>query len=295
MAWGSLVLSARINYVPTAIQGVIVAVKKKTAAKKVAKKAPAKRAVKKSVAKKKPAKKAVAKRVVKKSTAKKAVAKKSAVKKKVAKKAPAKRVVKKSTAKTSTSRVSISTTPIAPPNPVAVAPAKPVAAPKQGTSGRVMFIVVAGIVILAAIVWSKSGKDGDDAAAPAPSISQSAEPTESAAAEPTESAAAEPTESAVAVANVEAPSKFVALKSTDGLKLRWVAPMAMDGLTGYNVEIRANGAGDWMTIATVAVDQLTHDVVKSSDTGWTQFRVTSVYSDGQVASATVFGIPGEFK
>jgi hypothetical protein len=287
-----------------------VAVKKKSAAKKVAKKAPAKRAAKKvakkSVAKKAPAKRAVkktakksvakkttAKRAVKKSVAKKAPAKKSAVKKKVAKKAPAKRAVKKSSVP---AVVAVSTTPIAPvaPKPVVLAP-KPVATPKQSTSGRVVFLVVAGIVILAAIVWSKSADKNDDDASPAPSISQSAEPTESASAEPTESATAEPTESATTVTAVEAPSKFVALKSADGLKLRWIAPTAVDGLTGFNVEVRANGNGDWVTIATVPADQLTQNVMKSGDTGWTQFRVTSVYSDGQLASAKVFGIPGEFK
>ena len=230
----------------TAIQGVIVAVKKKSAAKKVAKKAPAKRAVKKSSA-------------------------------------PA--------------VVAVSTTPIAPvaPKPVAPVAPKPVATPKQSTSGRVVFLVVAGIVILAAIVWSKSADKSDDEASPTPSISQSAEPTETATTEPTESATAEPTESATAVTAVEAPSKFVALKSADGLKLRWIAPTAVDGLTGFNVEVRANGMGDWVTIATVPADQLTQNVTKSADAGWTQFRVTSVYSDGQVASATVFGIPGEFK
>jgi len=89
-------------------------------------------------------------------------------------------------------------------------------------------------------------------------MSQSAEP--SASATPSESE-----EPGAAVAVVEAPTKFVALNSEGGLKLRWVAPMAVEGLTGYNVEI------------------------------WTQFRVSSVYSDGQTASATAFGIPGEFK
>jgi hypothetical protein len=280
-----------------------VAVKKKSAAKKVAKKAAAKRVVKKTakraVAKKRVAKKAVAKkrvtkkgaakktaakRVVKK-TAKKRVAKKAVAKKRVVKKAPAKRVAKKAAVRVAAPRVAVSTTP-AVPKPVALAP-KPVAAPKQGTSGRVIFLVVAGIVILAAIVMYQSGNKSDDGATPAPSISQSAEPTESASAEPTEPAAP--------VAAVEAPSKFVALKSADGLKLRWIAPMATDGLTGYNVEVRANGAGDWMVIATVPADQLTQNVTKSGDMGWTQFRVTSVYSDGQSASATVFGIPGEFK
>ena len=275
-----------------------MAVKKKSAAKRVAKKAPAKRVVKKtakksvakkSVAKKKIAKKAPAKRVAKKAVAKKAVAKKAPAKR-AAKKASAKRAVKKSTANPVTQLVSVSTTPLPPkPIPAEIKPVaqKPVATPKQSTSGRVVFLVIAGIAILAAIVWSQSGTDRDGAATPTPSITSSPEPTES--------ATAEPTESAVAVVAVEAPSKFVALKSTDGLKLRWVAPSAVDGLTGYNVELRANGAGDWMTIATVPVDQLTQNVTKSSDSGWTQFRVSSVYSDGQIASSAVFGIPGEFK
>ena len=283
----------------TAIQGVHVAVKKKSAAKKVAKKAPAKKAAakktvaKKSAAKKTTAKKTTATRAVKKSTAKK-----------VAKKAPAKRVVKKSASRTSSPRVSAPTVqvtsfrPLATPAPAAtpVAP-KSVSAPsaKQGASSRVVFAVVVGIVLVAMIVWSKSSSDSDESATPAPSISQSAEPTESATAEPTESATAEPSESTAAVSAVEAPTKFVALKSTDGLKLRWLAPSAVDGLTGYNVEIRANGTGDWVTIATVPADQLTQAVTKSSDSGWTQFRVSSVYSDGQTAPAAVFGIPGEFK
>lgn len=269
-----------------------MAVKKKSAAKKTAKKAPAKRVVKKtakksvakkSVAKKKIAKKAPAKRVAKKAIAKKAPAKRGA------KKAPAKRAVKKSTTNPVSRLVSVSTTPMPPkPAPAEIKPVvpKPVAAPKQSTSGRVVFLVIAGIVILAAIVWSKSGTERDEAATPTPSISQSAEPTES--------ATAEPTESAVPVVAVEAPTKFVALNSTDGLKLRWVAPSAVDGLTGYNVEVRANGAGDWVVIATVPGDQLTQNVTKSSDSGWTQFRVSSVYSDGQIASSAVFGIPGEF-
>ena len=267
-----------------------MAVKKKSAAKKkVAKKAPARKAVaKKSVAKKKTTAKRAVKKSVAKKTAKKAPAKKAAAKK-TAKKTTAKRTVKKSAKKAAAPRVTVtSSRPVAAPvaAPVkAVVPAKPTAAPKQGASGRVVFAVVVGIVLLAMIVWSKSGKESDDGAAPAPSMSQSAEASESAS----------PTESTAAVGTIEAPSKFVALKSADGLNLRWVAPMATEGLTGYNVEIRANGTGDWTVIATVPADQLTQAVTKSGDAGWTQFRVSSVYSDGQTAPATVFGIPGEFK
>ncbi|MEY3994762.1 MAG: hypothetical protein RL690_158 [Actinomycetota bacterium] len=279
----------------TTIQGVLVAVKKKSAAKKkVAKKAPARKAVakksaaKKSVAKKKTTAKRAVKKSVAKKTAKKAPAKKAAAKKVAKKKTAAKRPVKKSAKKAAAPRVTVtSSRPVAAPvAPVkAVAPAKPTAAPKQGASGRVVFAVVVGIVLLAMIVWSKSGTDTDDGAAPAPSMSQSVEASESAT----------PEETTAAVGTIEAPSKFVALKSADGLNLRWVAPMATEGLTGYNVEIRANGTGDWTTIATVPADQLTQAVTKSGDAGWTQFRVSSVYSDGQTAPATVFGIPGEFK
>ena len=275
-----------------------MAVKKKSAAKKVAKKAPAKKAsAKKAVAKKSVAKKkTTAKRAVKKSVAKKAPAKKAAVKK-VAKKSAAKRTVKKSAKKaaapkSSAPRVTVTSArpvaPVAPVAPIVAKPAvaaKPVAAPKQGASGRVVFAVGVGIVLLAMIVWSKSGSEGDDAATPSPSMSQSADPSTSAS----------PTETVTPIANIEAPSKFVALKSADGLTLRWVAPTATEGLTGYNVEIRTSGTGDWTIIATVPADQLTQSVTKISDTDWTQFRVSSVYSDGQTAPAKAFGIPGEFK
>ena len=254
--------------------------KKKSPAKKTAARKPV---AKKAVAKKKTAKKAVAKKAVAKKTAKKSAVNKTA-KKAVAKKAPAKRVVKKAAVAVTSAPAPVVAKAVVTP----VAPAKPVAAPKQSTSTRTAWFVVIGIAILAAIVWSQSSDKDNDDAAPAPSMSQSAEPSESAT--PTESE-----EPAATVTAVEAPTKFVALKSEDGLKLRWVAPTAVEGLTGYNVEIRANGAGDWTVIATVPADQLTQNVTKASDSGWTQFRVSSVYSDGQTASATAFGIPGEFK
>jgi len=280
-----------------------VAVKKSTTkrvVKKSSKKAPAK---KKAVAKKSVAKKSTAKkRVAKKAVAKKRVAKKSVVKKSA--KRTTKKVAKKSSAKKSSastfvvppvprggistsSRVNVTTTPVAA-KPTSTP--KPSAAPKQGTSKTVLGAVVVGIVLLAIIVWSQSGSNNDDGAMPTPPAT--AEATPEATTEPT--AEATPTEEVAPVAAVEAPSKFVALNSAEGLTLRWIAPTATDGLTGYNVEIRANGKGDWNVIATVPADQLTQSVTKSDTSGWTQFRVTSVYADGQSASATVFGIPGVF-
>ena len=262
----------------------------KKTAKKAAKKSPAKKTAakkspaKKAVAKKKTPKKAVAKKAVAKKTAKKAPAKKAATKrvvKKSAKKAPAKRVAKKATAtRVSSAPAAVVAAPVKPVAPVAP---KPVAAPKASTSNRTAWIVVLGIAVLVAILWTTSTGSSDDDAAPMPTMSESAEP----------SASAEPSEAPIAV--VEAPTKFVALKSEDGLKLRWVAPMAVEGLTGYNVEIRAAGTTEWTVIATVPADQLTQNVTKISDSGGTQFRVSSVYSDGQTASAKIFGFAGEFK
>mgnify|MGYP000237489704 CR=1 FL=1 len=68
-----------------------------------------------------------------------------------------------------------------------------------------------------------------------------------------------------------------------------------DATTKPIVALAIKGTGEWSVIATLPADQLTQNVTKASDSGWTQFRVSSVYSDGQTASATAFGIPGEFK
>ena len=145
-------------------------------------------------------------------------------------------------------------------------------------------------MLLALVVWSKSSGN-DDAAAPA----ETATATSTATATPEETAT--PSESATsgeAVSSVEAPSGFVALRTADGLKLRWKAPASTDGLTGYNVEIKP-ASGEWTSVAKVEANVLTYAVTKSDDTSWTQFRVSSVYSDGQTASAKIFGLAGQYK
>ena len=288
----------------TATQGVSVAVKKKATKKAPAKKAPAKKAVaKKKAAAKKPAakktiKKAAAKKPAKKAVAKKRVAKKAAVKKVAKKAAPKKRVVKKAAAKKSsaasvrvpavpvTSSAPRVSAPVAPAHPATPAPA---AKPQQGASSRVVMAVIVGIALLAFVVWSQSSSKNDDAA-PMPTASASTE------ASSTAEASASPSESAsmgAAVSTIEAPLKFVALGTATGIKLRWFAPAATDGLTGYLVEIGPNGK-TWQSVATLPVDQTTLEMAKS-DGGWTQFRVSSVYSDGQVAPAKIFGLPGQYK
>ena len=276
---------------------------KKVAKKKVAKKAPAKKApakkksAAKKVAKKAPAKKkAAAKKVTKKAPAKKKVAAKKA-----AKKAPAKKksAVKKSTSASKivippvplggakgASRVNVSTTP-APAKPAA--PAKPSAAPKQGTSPRVLIAAIIGIALLAIIVISRPASTTDDAA-PVATESAAPEMTEEATPEASEPATTEP------VAAVEAPGRFIgnwkdAEKSV--MVITWKAPAATAGLTGYKFEVRS-GMGEWKESGMLPATQLSVELTKGSADGSTSFRVSSVYSDGQSATAKAFGFAGQF-
>jgi len=214
---------------------------------------------------------------------KKAVAKKATPKKRVAKKAAAKRssaATVRVPAVPVTSSAPRAAAPVAPVRPATPAPA---AKPQQGASSRVVMAVIVGIALLAFVVWSQSSSKEDDAA-PVPMATESTE----ASATPTESAS-----TSTPVAAIEAPAKFVALGTADGITLRWVAPAATDGLTGYLVEIAPDGK-EWQSVATVPADQTTLDMAKSEG-GWTQFRVSSVYSDGQVAPAKIFGLPGQYK
>jgi hypothetical protein len=286
-----------------------VAVKKKAATKKVAKKKVVKKApAKKAAAKKSPAKKkTAAKKVAKKAPAKKKTAAKK-VAKKVAKKAPAKKksAVKKSTSASKivippvplggakgASRVNVSTTPA----PAKSAPAKPSAAPKQGTSPRVLIAAIIGIALLAIVVISRPASDSDTAA-PVATESAAPEMTEEATPEMTEEATPEATEPATTepVAAVEAPGRFIgnwkdAEKSV--MVITWRAPTATAGLTGYKFEIRS-GMGEWKESGMLPATQLSIEFTKGSADSSTSFRVSSVYSDGQIATAKAFGFSGQF-
>ena len=278
-----------------------MAVKKKAATKKVAKKKVVKKApAKKAAAKKSPAKKkTAAKKVAKKAPAKKKTAAKK-VAKKVAKKAPAKKksAVKKSTSASKivippvplggakgASRVNVTTTPA----PAKSAPAKPSAAPKQGTSPRVLIAAIIGIALLAIVVISRPASDSDTAA-PVATESAAPEMTEEATPEATEPATTEP------VAAVEAPGRFIgnwkdAEKSV--MVITWRAPAATAGLTGYKFEIRS-GMGEWKESGMLPATQLSIEFTKGSADSSTSFRVSSVYSDGQIATAKAFGFSGQF-
>ena len=258
----------------------------------------AKKAAKKSAAKKSVAKKSAAKKSTGKKSAKKSAAKKSAVKKSAGKKV-AKRATKKAAPKKATSVVippvptsarpasttpkpqTISTTPTPAASAAKSAPSKAPAETKS--SGRVLFLVLAGIVILGLLVVNRGGDDdGAPSVDPSPSMSQSAEATPSAE------------ESPAALAAHGAPQKFVAINNNNGgVTLRWVAPAEAEGITGYDVSISYN-AKDFTLVSTVPANQLTLDIAKKDDMGGTQFLVQTVYSDGVKVDAKKFALAGKY-
>ncbi|HEX7405791.1 MAG TPA: histone H1-like repetitive region-containing protein [Candidatus Nanopelagicaceae bacterium] len=280
-----------------------MAVKKATAKKSVAKRPAAKKPTSKkaTVRKKTATKKSVTKKsVAKKSPAKKAAAKKSAVKKSTSKKSAAKKAPAKHVARpidkfvvppvpvsslSRPARVEVSTVPA--PVHVPAPPLLPSPVKKQGASGRVVFAVVVGIFILGLIVWARAHNPNTDGVA-TPSATPTA--TESTTPTPTPTPSATPT---VVITVHSAPQGVVAHYTTPGATIFWSAPAAVEGLTGYNIEISIS-SGPWKLISTVPATQTSLDVVKANSTGWTSFRVSSVYADSQITSAKAFGLPGTY-
>jgi hypothetical protein len=253
-----------------------VAAKKKASAKRRVKKAPAKR----------PAKKA-AKRVVKK--AGKARPKKAAAKRPA--KRSAKRSSKKASSRSDLSKIVIPPVPSRGTTSVSStpAPAKSASAPAAQApakkSNNVLFLVIAGVVLLAIFALTNSSSDDDDAM-PTPTETVSEEPS----AEPSESESEEP-----AITAYEAPTGFVAIRNASGgVTLRWKASTATDGLTGYAVSVSYN-AVDFVEVSTVGADQLSFDIALASDEGGTQFLLQSVYSDGTKVDATKFSLTGKYQ
>ena len=255
---------------------------KKKSAKRPVKKAAAKRPVKKVVRKSAKA----AKRPAKKAPAKKAPAKKSS-----AKKSTAKRAVAKKTAKVDASKIVIPPVPSRGTTTVTSAPAatKPTAAPaapaKKNSNG-VLFLVIAGVALLAIFALTNSSNKDDAAPKPTASESMSEEPT----AEPSESASEE-----AGTGTYAAPQSFVAIRnSSGGVTLRWKAPAATEGLTGYAISVSYN-AKDFTEVGTVAADQLNFDIALAGDEGGTQFLLQSVYSDGTKVDAKKFSLKGKYQ
>jgi len=264
-----------------------VATKKKPAAKKSAAK---KSVTRKSVAKKPAAKKAVAR----KPAAKKSASKKAATKKPAAKRSTAKKSVAKKT--TDASRIVIppvptrgTTTISTTPAPSVSTPTPKASVPTKNSSSRVLFLVIAGVVLLA--IFALSNSSDDDGASPKPT------PMESASDEPSDEATEETSETdeeSAGSLTYEAPSRFVAINNGNGVTLRWKAPAATDGLTGYLVSISYNTV-DFKEVATVPAGTLTLDIARVGDEGGTQFFIQSVYSDGTKADGAKFALKGKYE
>lgn len=247
------------------------------AAKKSAKKS-AKKAAPKSA--KRPVKKAAAKRVVR------AKAKKSAKRtiKKAAKKAP----VKKSSAKVAVRAAAKIEIPPVPtrvtttPAPKQSSGAPTPVTPQKKSSPTALFLVIAGVIVLAIVALANRSSTDDGT---------KAEPTTSPTSEV--SASASPTSSALA--NHEAPVGFVAIANGDmGVTLRWKAPTAIDGITGYTVSVSYD-AKNFTEVATVPATQFSLDVAKAGDEGGTQFLIQTIYSDGTKVDGKKFSLKGNYK
>lgn len=273
-----------------------MAAKKKASAKRPAKKVAAKRPARKA-AKKAPAKKAgsktkkVTKKVAKKAASKpaKKTAKKSAAK---STKRPVKRVAKKVAKPISSSTATSLVVPQTASKPTAVVstpvaakPATTPAAPAKKSSNSVLFLVIAGVVLLA--IFALTNSSNDEGATPAPTVSESV--SEEPSAEPSESESEEP-----ALSAYEAPQSFVAIANgAEGVTLRWKAPSATEGLTGYVVSVSYN-AVDFTEVATVGADELSYEIAQVGEEGGTQFLLQSVYSDGTKVDAKKFSLKGKF-
>lgn len=274
-----------------------VAASKKSASKKVAPKkaAATKKPVAKKTARKAVAKKAVAPKKAAKKTAKKQVTtrKKAVAKKAIKRIAPMKSVdtivIPEAPIPGSRSaRVEIVSTPSPAPVIIPATPTMPAQVKKPGASGRVVFAVVVGIIILGLIVWAK-GNNSDSTAKPTPSPTASATATATDTASPTPSAS---DTSAVLTAHA-APQGVVAHYTATGATIFWKAPTAVAGLSGYNIEISVSN-GPWKLISTVPAAQFSLDVKKENASGWTSFKVASVYEDSMTVAAKAFGLPGRY-
>jgi hypothetical protein len=149
-----------------------------------------------------------------------------------------------------------------------------------------LFLVIVGVVLLA--IFALTNSSDDEGATPTPTASESV--SEEPSAEPSESASEEP-----ALSAYEAPQGFVAIANgSEGVTLRWKAPTATEGLTGYVISVSYN-AVDFTEVITVAVDQLSYEIAKVGDEGGTQFLLQSVYSDGTKVDAKKFSLKGKFQ
>lgn len=254
-----------------------MAAKKKASSKRPAKKAAKRPAAKKSATRKAPSRKSAPKKA--KASAKRPV-------KKAAAKRPAKKVAKAVAIKSSAAKIEIPQVPSSTQRVTPTAPAAPKApqAPQKKSSPTVLFMVIAGVVLLA--IFALTNRSTDEDAAPTPTASESS----------TTEPSASPSESSSEMLGAhEAPLGFVAINNGNGgVTLRWKAPAAAEGITGYTISISYN-AVDFKEVATVPAEQFSLDIAKVSEEGGTQFLIQTVYSDGTKVDGKKFSLKGKYE
>ncbi len=139
-------------------------------------------------------------------------------------------------------------------------------------------------MVLAIAVISRNSSSDTTTVTPTPAASESVTPTEEPTTEPT----------GTPLAAHEAPVGIVSLYNASGATVNWKTPTASEGITGYNVELRANGTGEWTLVATVPATQFKQQITKNDETGWAQVKVSTVYSDGVVVEGKIHGLPGSW-
>ncbi len=147
-----------------------------------------------------------------------------------------------------------------------------------------MIAVVVGILILAVAVISQNSSSESTTVTPTPVASESNTPTEQPTTEPGETP----------ITAYEAQVGIVSIYNETGAMVNWKAPAASAGITGYNVELRDNGVGDWRLVATVPASEFKQQITKNDTSGWVQVKVSTVYADGEIVEGKVHGLPGSW-
>ena len=250
-------------------------------------------AAKKRVSAKRPVKKTAAKRPTKKAPASKSATR--------ATKKSGKRPVKKATTKRAVKRVSVSASKVdatkieIPPVPnrsttaISTTPSPSKSSQsektvKKSSSPTVLIMVIAGVVLLALFALTNRENNEMNAPTPEESVSESVEPTP-------ETSESEST----ALTNYEAPVGFVAINNGNGgVTLRWKAPAATEGITGYAISVSYN-AKDFTEVTTTSADVYSFDIAMASEEGGTQFLIQTVYSDGTKVDGKKFSLKGKYQ
>ena len=189
--------------------------------------------------------------------------------------------------------------------PVVTAPAPKPVVTNPKSSSRVVLWVVIGVIAIAVLVVARNHKtttsESTSTATPAATATDTSAATPSAMASDTSSPASISVASAApsaatttaGAASDLAPVGIVAHYTATGATIFWSPAPGATGLTTYNVEA-SNSGGAFKLIATIPATQLSLDVTKGGTAGWTSFKISAVYSDGNTVAGKIFGLPGQF-